>query len=201
MDNRMTEAPVPTSRQRGSRAGSGKGRRGLTLGLSALGACLLLFLGGFFVGRSGLTAARNELEKNKAESAAKVAKATTETETAQAALAAEQARAQVGTARTWLYRSAVQLDRRNFGTAQTDLKQAATLMESGNLAAAGLSPSEAQSLKDAIQGINLSVSADTEAMRGQILQVAEQMDTLFDARSGAETPGNAETAPVPNPVQ
>jgi multidrug efflux pump subunit AcrA (membrane-fusion protein) len=178
------------------RSSGGRGKRVLTIFLTVLGACLLLFFGGFFVGRSGLTAARAELEKTKADSAKQVSQAKAESQQIQAQLQSEQARTeaftQVAAARNWLYRSAVQLDRRNFGMAQTDLKQASDLLGSAKMEAAGFSAVQSQAVRTTLQGINLTVSEDTGAARGQILQAAEQLDAMFDALTPAASPDTKE---------
>jgi hypothetical protein len=85
---------------RGTRSKSGKGRQALMVVLSLLAACLLLFGGGFLVGRSGLNAAKADLAKNKTESNRLLEQAKSENGMARSRLTAEAAKLQVADART-----------------------------------------------------------------------------------------------------
>jgi hypothetical protein len=151
----------------------------MIMALTLLGACLLLFFGGYFMGRSGLSAARTELAQNKTDSVKLLDQAKSETQQVQTQLAVAKAVSRVHSVRAWLYRAAVELDRRNFGTAQSYLTQAKELLDSGALEAAGYG-AQAALLKDAVTATNVSVASDTAAQREQILNAASQMNEMLD---------------------
>jgi hypothetical protein len=157
----------------------------MTMALATLGACLLLFFGGYFMGRSGLSAARSELARNKTESATMAEQARSETQQVQSQLSTSQARERVSSARGWLYRTVMEVDRRNFGTAQSNLTKAKEVLDSGALEAAGFA-TQSQSVKDAVGEVSVSVASDTAVQREQILKAASQLDEMLDAAPSGE---------------
>ncbi|MBI4497232.1 MAG: hypothetical protein HY689_04955 [Chloroflexi bacterium] len=102
-----------------------------------------------------------------------------ETQAIRARLATAEATNGLLLARGWLYRAAVELDRRNFGLANDHLRQAAQALRPVNPAAAAVEPARLQALRTAIEGTSVRVAEDLEVQRTTVLQLAEQMDTLL----------------------
>lgn len=147
---------------------------------AALVGALVVFVAGFASGRSGLNGARSELRQARTEHEARLGEVRAETAKARTDLAFGQALNRLLTARGCLYRSAVQLERRNFGAAQGDLRRAALALENAAAGAAtGIDAQAVSRLQEAVAGIDIRVATDVTGQRIRILQVVEQLDRLL----------------------
>ncbi len=131
----------------------------------AIVVALIVFALGYYLGR------------------APVASLQTQATQAQQALATAQVRADVQSARAYLYQSAADLDLRNFGTANSDLASAGQNMKQvvGRLGTAGVSGDVAQQLQKLQQQVsatNLSVAVNLQRQRDQVLGFAKQATQL-----------------------
>ena len=72
----------------------------------------------------------------------------------------------------FLYRTAVDLDQRNFGIANTNLKNAAASL------AQAKSNDKVSSLHDAIAATNINVATSLETQRDKVLSFVRQLDAL-----------------------
>lgn len=142
----------------------------------AIVAALILFALGYYLGRAPVAGLRTQAAQAQAA-------LQTQTTQAQQALAGAQLRANVQSARAYLYQSAADLDLRNFGTANGDLKAAAQNMQQvvDRLGTAGL-PSDVagqlQKLQQQVSGTNLSVAVNLQQQRDQVLAYAKQATQL-----------------------
>ena len=161
-------------------------------GLIAAAVALVVFTIGFFIGRNGLGEAREELAKAKTDAAAQVADAQKEVTAGKTREEAAAARIALFNARNFLYRSALDLERRDFGAAQKNLALSNLAMEQGNLSAGGFTAAQTDPLKTAVQSVKIVVSTDVSQQRNQILQIVERIDKLLPV-SGVS--GVAQTVP------
>ena len=77
-----------------------------------------------------------------------------------------------------LYKTAVDLDRRNFGTANTHLQQAAQVLETVEHGNEGTNPNALILLTRSIRTTNINVAVDLETQREQVLGFATQLETI-----------------------
>ena len=139
--------------------------------LFLVGALVVLILGAvlYFVGlqsgRAQLSAqaAKFDVERNGLNS---------KVTTAETARDAALDRAAMMEARAALYRTAIDLDARNFGTANTHLKEAATALGRVKI------PDTSQ-LRSAIEATDLNVAVNLGGQRTQVLGFAEQLNKMM----------------------
>ena len=164
--------------------------------LYLIGAAVILVLGAilYFVGlQSGRAqldaqAAKFEVERNGLNS--KVTTAETARDNALDRSAMMETRAA-------LYRTAIDLDARNFGTANTRLKEAAAAL-------GRVQTPDTSQLRSQIEATDLNVAVNLAGQRAQILGFAEQLNKIMPveiettaATATASMPDDAATAPLP----
>ncbi len=81
-------------------------------------------------------------------------------------------------ARTDLYRTAADLDQRNFGTANTRLQEAEAALRRVDASSGGLDAAELDSLRSSLKGMNLNVATNLQDQRNQVLDLASRLDQL-----------------------
>jgi len=148
--------------------------------LYLIGAAVVLILGAilYFVGlqsgRAQLTAqeAKFGVERNGLQSQVK---------TAEIARDAARDRAAMMETRAALYRTAIDLDARNFGTANTHLKEAAAAL--GRVS----NPDTAQ-LRGEIEATDLNVAVNLGDQRAQVLSFAEQLNRMMPVEVETTSP-------------
>ncbi|HWR51009.1 MAG TPA: hypothetical protein VN428_07870 [Bryobacteraceae bacterium] len=99
-------------------------------------------------------------------------------EGAQADLTVAGNRNQLLMARIALHQTAADLDARNFGTANTRLQEAATALGKVDAALGGIDADKLATLRAAIATTSITVAADLQAQRNQVLDLAAQLDAL-----------------------
>ena len=82
------------------------------------------------------------------------------------------------TASVWAYRAAVALDNRNFGVANDAVAKVVANLNGVDAAAAGLNGNAVTSLKQQASGVKISVAANLESQRTQILKLASGITAL-----------------------
>lgn len=97
---------------------------------------------------------------------------------ARSELAAARNRNHLLMARTDLYRTAADLDQRNFGTANTRLQEAEAALRQVNASAGGLDAAELESLRASLKGMNLNVATNLQDQRNQVLDLAARLDQI-----------------------
>lgn len=115
---------------------------------------------------------------------------------AQSDLIIAQNRGELMQARAALYRSAIDLDKRNFGTANLDLKEAAQSLGKINNSSSELKSSEIAQLRDAISKTNINVAVNLEVQRAQVLDFATKLNELIP-EAAVETPPVAAPTKAP----
>ena len=138
-----------------------------------------LYFAGRWQGRSGAEAGRETLE-------ARIATLTGERDRATAELASARQQIALLRARSLLFETALDLERRNFGTANQRLDAAAEQLAAAQ-AAGGAGPIE--SLRSAIADVDLRVAADLGEQRTTVLDFASRLDRIIG------------TPPAPEPAR
>ena len=159
--------------------------------LYLIGALVVLILGavlyfvGLQAGKAQLAAqqAKFGIERNGLQSQVKTAE--TERDDARDRSAMMEARAA-------LYRSAIDLDARNFGTANEHLQEAATAL-------GRVSKSGTEQLRGEISGTDLNVAVNLGDQRQKVLSFAEQLNQMMPVE--IETTTSSVTASSPEDVQ
>lgn len=126
----------------------------------------------------GLHQGRGELEAQKAGYEQRISGMQADVTKAQAALAAADNRVQFLLARGGVYRTAVDLDERNFGTANTHLQQAAAHLGNVSGSAGGLDAQKIAALRAELSKTNINVATDLEAQRGKVLRFGQRLDAM-----------------------
>jgi len=121
-----------------------------------LGVALIAFLIGWFVGRSPVGELRDRAGH------------------AESSLALMQDHLHMTEAVSLLYRTALDLDARNFGTANDRLEEAASILD--RVAAAG---SELESLRSTVASTDINVAQDLAGQRIAVLGLAESLQGLM----------------------
>lgn len=134
----------------------------------------------------GNSRTRSQLDAQQSSHEQRITTAQQELQKAQAALAASNNRNQLLLARTDLYRTAADLDARNFGTANTRLQEAAAALGKVDASKGDLDAAKLAALRDAIAKTNINVAIDLQAQRSQVLDFAAQLDAMaLDATTTA----------------
>lgn len=138
-----------------------------------IGMVVALVVAGALYG-FGLMQGKGQLTAQKADYEAQLQTAQTKVQQANEQVATLTERGHLMQGQLFLYRTAVDLDQRNFGIANTNLKNAAaSLAQVKNTEAAKVS-----SLHDAIAATNINVATNLEAQRNKVLSFVRQLDTL-----------------------
>lgn len=133
-----------------------------------LGAALYGF--GFFRGNAQLAA-------QKADSESRIQLLQNQLGEKQGELSVVQNRVHLMQARAELYRTALDLERRNFGIANTHLKDSAALL-SHLESTPGIDVEKLSALRDAVAKTDINVAVDLEAQRNTVLDFAAQLEAL-----------------------
>ena len=142
------------------------------LGAIALLVALGLYGFGRYQGNAELNTQRTEYEGKLKSSQDELAKA-------QAQVLAAQNRAYLMEARAALYRSATDLDSRNFGTANSHLQEASAAL--GKVDQSGSDGAQLQALQRSISTKNINVAINLGSQRAQVIEFAKQLNALIPA--------------------
>ncbi|MEG3192081.1 hypothetical protein [Lysobacter sp. D1-1-M9] len=154
--------------------------RNILIGVVVVALLLLgVYLWGHFQTRSQLSAQQSEHEQ-------RIAAVEGRLQQAQQDLSAANSRHQLLLARAGLYRTAIDLDQRNFGTASTHLQQAAAALGRVDASGGDINAQQLAALRGSIAEMNINVATDLQRQRAQVLRLAAQLDAL-----AGETPGAA----------
>jgi hypothetical protein len=82
------------------------------------------------------------------------------------------------TANVWAYRGAVALDNRNFGVANDAVAKVVANLNGVDAAAAGLDGKAVTAVRKEALGVKISVAANLESQRAQILKLASAITAL-----------------------
>ncbi|QOW20533.1 hypothetical protein INQ41_05845 [Lysobacter ciconiae] len=126
----------------------------------------------------GLSQGRKELATQKVHYEQQIEQGNQTLGAAKADLAKVQNRNYLMRARVDLYRTAVDLDQRNFGIANTRLHEAADSLGQIQKDAGGIDLGGVAKLKDAIESNDFTVAADLEGQRANVLDFAAQLDAI-----------------------
>lgn len=88
-------------------------------------------------------------------------------------------------ARTDLYRTAADLDQRNFGTANTRLQEAAAALRRVDASSGDLDAAKLDAVRSTIEGMNINVATNLQDQRNQVLDLASRLDEIAFADMGA----------------
>lgn len=122
---------------------------------------LLILLAGWLLGRAPVGELRAQVE-------------TLETQRAEAA-----SRADANEALALLYRTALDLEARNFGVANERLDRSGTLLGRVDAEVLGVSAEQLNQLRQAIEVKDLTVAADLDDQRSQVLRYARELRQLI----------------------
>ena len=140
------------------------------IGAVALLVALSLYAFGRYQGNAELNAQRTAYDAKLKSSADELAKA-------QAQGLAAQNRAYLMEARAALYRTATDLDSRNFGTANSHLQEAGAAL--GKVDKTGSDGAQLESLQRDIASKNINVAINLGSQRAQVLEFAKQLNALI----------------------
>ena len=146
-----------------------------------IGIAVVLILGAilYFVGlqagraQLGAQAAKFEVERNGLNS---------KVTTAQSERDAARDRAALMETRAALYRTAIDLDARNFGTANTHLKEAATAL-------GRVKTPDTSQLRGEIEATDLNVAVNLGGQRAKVLSFADQLNQIIPVEIETTAPG------------
>ncbi|MDP2210338.1 MAG: hypothetical protein Q8J63_01205, partial [Candidatus Aquicultor sp.] len=96
----------------------------------------------------------------------------------QGQLAVQMNRALLMQARAALYRTAVDLDRRNFGIANTHLQEAATALRKIDDESGGLNLARLNTLQSAISETDINVAVNLQEQRAKVLGFTDELNAL-----------------------
>ena len=158
-------------------AAPSKPSRNLLIAVAVVIALLLgVYFWGHFQTRSQLGAQQTEHEQ-------RITAVQDQLQKAQAQLAIANNRNQLLLARTDLYRTAADLDARNFGTANTRLQEAAAALGKVDATGGDLDAAKLAALRGAIAKTNINVATNLQQQRNQVLDFAAQLDAMALAAS------------------
>ncbi|HPL62670.1 MAG TPA: hypothetical protein PK587_02785 [Syntrophales bacterium] len=143
--------------------------------IGVLAAALVIVLSYFI----GLRQGRAELEARQTEFQKQL-------QTLQQQASAAENRSLLLAARLDLYRTAMDLDQRNFGLANTHLQGSAARLSRVNPAAIGVDPAKLESVHRDIAGSGIKVADNLEEQRNRILVLLSQIEALEPAASGTK---------------
>lgn len=129
----------------------------------------------------GLHQGRGELAAQKAQYEARIGSMQADLQKQTAELAAAGNRISFLQARAAIYRTAVDLDRRNFGTANEHLQEAASFLGKVSGDGAGLDMDRLAAVRKSVSQMNINVATDLETQRDQVLELGSQLDAMMPA--------------------
>jgi hypothetical protein len=144
--------------------------RGAILVALALGPVL------YFV---GLLEGRGELETLRAHNEKQLRRVQLQTDRLQTQLVSQEAFSQLLAARGWLYRSIIELDQSNIGLANRDIMTAGSILRTVHPVLVSTDPARIKALKEEIETMTISETADRHTLRRRILRWIEQTDALL----------------------
>ena len=149
----------------------------------AIGAGVVLLLGAilYFV---GLQAGKSQLAAQEAKFGVERNGLQSQLATANAERDAARSRASLMEARGALYRTAIDLDARNFGTANTHLSEAATALDR-------VQSPDVSALAGEIKGTDLNVAVDLGGQRDKVIGFATQLNKVIPVEA-ENTPPTAD---------
>ncbi len=126
----------------------------------------------------GMTQGRQELATQKTQYEEQIHQANQALESGRAELADVRNRNHLMQARVALYRTAIDLDQRNFGVASGRLQQAAEALGNLRKSSDGIDLAKVSTLKKAIEASDFTVAADLESQRSRVLEFAAELDGI-----------------------
>lgn len=136
---------------------------------------ILLMIGIYYWGN---VQTRNQLTAQEAQYQQRITAVDTQLQETRRELEAARNRNHLLMARTDLYRTAADLDQRNFGTANTRLQEAEAALRQVNASAGGLDAAKLEALRASVKGMNLNVATNLQDQRNQVLDLAARLDQI-----------------------
>lgn len=143
--------------------------------LITFGAVAVIAAGLYFL---GLTQGRKELSVQKTQYEQQIAQSTQALDKSNVDLTEARNRNHLMQARVAIYRTAIDLDQRNFGTASERLQVAADALGLIVNDDSGIDLAKVKALKDSIESSDFSVAADLESQRALVLDFATTLDGI-----------------------
>lgn len=146
--------------------------------LIALGIAIVIGAGLYF---GGLSQGRGELAAQKTHYEQQIQAGRTELGKRQAELAAVRNHNRLMQARVALYRTAIDLDQRNFGIANGRLQEASGALAQIKSGDGGIDTAKVAELRASIAATNINVATNLQQQRAQILDLAARLDAIAAA--------------------
>ncbi len=143
--------------------------------LIAVGVFVLIAAGLYFL---AMSQGRKELAIQKTQYQQQVDQGVQALNKSQAELAAMRDRNYLMHARVAVYRTAVDLDQRNFGIASGRLNEAAEALGKIGKGSTGIDLTKVAALKQSIETSDFTVAANLESQRTRVLEFAAQLDGI-----------------------
>lgn len=143
--------------------------------LVAAAVVILLMIGIYYWGN---VQTRNQLTAQETDYQQRMATVDSQLQQTRSELSAARNRNHLLVARTALYRTAADLDQRNFGTANTRLQEAEAALGSVDASSGGVDAAGLDALRTSIKGMNINVATNLQEQRNQVLQLASQLDAM-----------------------
>ncbi len=142
---------------------------------------LLLMIGIYYWGN---VQTRNRLTAQETDYQQRISSVDSQLQQTRRELAVAQNRNHLLLARTALYRTAADLDQRNFGTANTRLQEVEAALGQVDAASGGVDAGGLDALRASIRGMNINVATDLQEQRRQVLALASQLDAMAFEEEG-----------------
>ena len=146
-----------------------------TTALIALGIAIVIGAGLYF---GGLKQGRGELAAQKTQYEQQVHAGKTALAKSQAELAGVRNHSHMMQARIGLYRTANDLDQRNFGIANQRLREVTDALDQIKTADGGIDTAKVAALRKLIASSNINVATNLQQQRTQILDFAARLDAI-----------------------
>ncbi len=143
--------------------------------LVSLGVFIVIAAALYYV---GTTQGRKELATQKTQYEQQLQQGTQALEKSDAALAEVRNRNHLMHARVAIYRTAIDLDQRNFGVASDRLHEAAEALGAIGKGSSGIDMARVSALKQTIETSDFTVAADLETQRARVLEFAAELDAI-----------------------
>ena len=143
--------------------------------LVAAAVVILLMIGIYYWGN---VQTRNQLTAQETDYQQRMATVDSQLQQTRSELSAARNRNHLLVARTALYRTAADLDQRNFGTANTRLQEAEAALGSVDASSGGVDAAGLDALRTSIKGMNINVATNLQEQRNQVLELASQIDAM-----------------------
>ena len=148
-----------------------RGKKILIIVILVIVLAAALFGGGWWQGRAQIAAQKADYESRLQAAGDELAQTKEQ-------LAVQTNRALLMQARAALYRTAVDLDRRNFGIANTHLQEAATALGKINDVSGGLNLARLNTLQSAISETDINVAVNLQEQRAKVLGFTDELNAL-----------------------